>query len=148
MQPSTHQPAEPSTISSKDMKELLEVARRLPVFLVPCLAKPASRAVLSRCNVSFSTSASRQKRSRVGEGNPNRGVSPLRRQAPFKPLLVNVHVKREGLPQPVLDPARRSRIEIDPQHGLFGFFNEKRLLTPPKEEAAHGTTGRHIKSQY
>ena len=46
---------------------------------------------------------------------------------------------KEPLPQPVLDPARRSKVKVDPNHGLWGFFNkDKRSLTTPEQEAAHG----------
>lgn len=45
----------------------------------------------------------------------------------------------EPLPQPVLDPKRRSKVQVDPDHGLWGFFNrEKQALTKPEEDHAHG----------
>ena len=43
------------------------------------------------------------------------------------------------LPQPVLDPERRSKVETDPDHGLWGFFNrDKQALSTPIEDNAHG----------
>ena len=46
---------------------------------------------------------------------------------------------KEPLPQPVLDPAKRSKIRVDENHGLWAFFNkEKRSLTKPEDENAHG----------
>ncbi|KAL6717258.1 54S ribosomal protein L4 mitochondrial [Lecanora helva] len=45
----------------------------------------------------------------------------------------------EALPKPVLDPKKRTKIEGDPNHGLWGFFNsEKKALTTPEQEQAHG----------
>ncbi|KAL9608853.1 MAG: hypothetical protein Q9167_006339 [Letrouitia subvulpina] len=43
------------------------------------------------------------------------------------------------LPQPVLDPKRRSQVEIDESHGLWGFFREdKKLLSTPEEASQFG----------
>ena len=71
--------------------------------------------------------------------NPDRGVSALRRSGLGRPLSVNEVVRKEGLPRPVLDPKRRSKVSVDPEHALYGFFNsEKALLTKLDDEAAHG----------
>jgi len=52
-------------------------------------------------------------------------------------------MSRVPLPKPVLDPAKRPKVQVDPDHGLWGFFNEdKKLLTRPKDEAAHGIINR------
>ena len=68
-------------------------------------------------------------------GNPHRGESALRRTG----LRYPVGMSKEPLPQPVLDPARRSKIEGDPNHGLWGFFNsEKKAVTDKKTEEKHG----------
>ena len=69
------------------------------------------------------------------DGNPNRGVSALRRTG----LRFPVGMSKEPLPRPVLDPKRRSRPQGDPNHGLWGFFGrEKKSLSTPKEEFSHG----------
>ncbi|MCJ1421367.1 54S ribosomal protein L4 mitochondrial [Xylographa parallela] len=48
-------------------------------------------------------------------------------------------MSREPLPQPVLDPARRTQVKVDENHGLWAFFNKaKKFLTTPEVEAAHG----------
>ena len=48
-------------------------------------------------------------------------------------------MSNEPLPQPVLDPTRRSPVKVDENHGLWAFFNkEKKFLTTPEAEAAHG----------
>lgn len=40
---------------------------------------------------------------------------------------------------PVLDPGRRSKVQVDDDHGLWQFFGEDRkLLTPPEEDSSHG----------
>jgi hypothetical protein len=48
-------------------------------------------------------------------------------------------VKKEDLPMPVLNPKLKSKVEVDEDHGLWGFFNkERRLLATPEEDLAHG----------
>lgn len=43
------------------------------------------------------------------------------------------------LPKPVLDPARRTQVETDPDHGLWEFFPpNKSLMATPAELKAHG----------
>lgn len=45
----------------------------------------------------------------------------------------------EALPKPVLDPAQRSAVEVDADHGLWDFFNEGRTaLSTPLELSQHG----------
>ena len=44
-----------------------------------------------------------------------------------------------SLPKPVLDPEQRSKVEVDPDHGLWEFFNEERTaLSTPLELSNHG----------
>ena len=100
-----------------------------PLFLAPSLGTDSS----SRSQ--FSTSSPIHHRRRKGD-NTNRGVSALRRTG----LRFPVGMSKYPLPQPVLDPKRRSKIEVNEKHGLWGFFNEKRtLLTEPSEEKKFGT---------
>ena len=48
-------------------------------------------------------------------------------------------MSKEPLPEPVLDPEKRSKVEANPNHGLWGFFNKDRTsLTKPEDEAKHG----------
>jgi large subunit ribosomal protein L47 len=48
-------------------------------------------------------------------------------------------VDLKDLPKPVLDPARRSSVEVDDDHGLWGFFNKARdPLMTPEDLHAHG----------
>jgi len=61
----------------------------------------------------------------------------LRRTGPRK--VQTLSVKIENLPKPVLDTAQRSKVEVDPDHGLWQFFNRRRtLFATPEEDAAHG----------
>ncbi|KAI5790129.1 mitochondrial 39-S ribosomal protein L47 (MRP-L47)-domain-containing protein [Geopyxis carbonaria] len=66
--------------------------------------------------------------------NSDRGISPLHRRPQKEPLGAEKH----GIPQPVLDPARRTKIETDPDHGLWGFFQEQKALPTPEEDHKHG----------
>lgn len=84
----------------------------------------------------FSTSAQCRIR-RKRDGNTNRGVSALRRTG----LRYPVAMSKEPLPQPVLDPSKRSKITVDENHGLWGFFNKDRTsLSTPEEDHACGAS--------
>ncbi|KAI9706936.1 MAG: 54S ribosomal protein L4 mitochondrial [Bogoriella megaspora] len=100
-------------------------------FLVPTFSPKtaSSKGLLAP----FSTTAQRLKRDR----SRNRGVSAIhatglrRRQT--------LHVKKEDLPTPVLDPSKRAKVQVDPNHGLWQFFNkERRPIAFPEEDLAHG----------
>ena len=104
-----------------------------PVFLAPLIASaPQSLQLRS----SFSTTASLSVRTRKKrDGNPHRGESALRRTGINYPTGMSM----QPLPQPVLDPNRRSKIEVDPNHGLWGFFNKKKeALTLPDKDSEFG----------
>lgn len=69
-----------------------------------------------------------------------RRTGPRRRQV--------FSVERKDLPEPVFDKAKKSEVEVDPEHGLWQFFNKKkRILATPEEDAAHGEwNGLHSKT--
>ena len=82
----------------------------------------------------FSTSQSLRAR-RKRDGNPQRGVSALRRTGLRHPL----GMSKEPLPVPVMDPKRKSKITVDKDHGLWGFFNKDRTaLSTPEQDASFG----------
>ncbi|KAF2092317.1 MRP-L47-domain-containing protein, partial [Saccharata proteae CBS 121410] len=101
-------------------------AHFLPSLVVPCTSSTAC----------FSTSQPQCAKRR--DGNPNRGVSAVRRTGLNKRQTLSV--LKEKLPQPVHpdDLPDELKIETDPNHGLWGFFKDKKLLTTPKEEFAFG----------
>ncbi|KAL9135452.1 MAG: hypothetical protein Q9175_003363 [Cornicularia normoerica] len=48
-------------------------------------------------------------------------------------------MSKQPLPQPVLDRNKRTQIQVDPNHGLWGFFNSSRkTLSTEEEEEAKG----------
>jgi large subunit ribosomal protein L47 len=48
-------------------------------------------------------------------------------------------IKPSELPVPVMDPAKRAKIQGSETHGLWGFFNQdKESLTAPKDLNDHG----------
>ena len=110
-----------------------------PAFLVPALQWGPLMT-----NTQFSTSAANQyprkqyfRKRKQKDNNPNRGVSALRRTGLKNP----VSMAKYPLPQPVLDPKRRSKVQVDENHGLWGFFNKGRTaLSTPEEDSAHGVT--------
>ena len=82
----------------------------------------------------FSTS---QNSLKGAERNKSRGVSAIRRTGPRTLRALS----KEPLPQPVLDPTRRSKIQVNEKHGLWEFFDkEKNPFEKPEVVAAHGTT--------
>lgn len=98
-----------------------------PGFLLPAFSSASQTA-------SFSSSTTRAARK---DGNPARGISAIRRTGMNKKVKLSVDV--ENLPKPVLDPARRSKLQVDEDHGLWGFFNKDRTpLQTPEEMHAHG----------
>lgn len=104
----------------------------LPLFLAPSLAS-IPQPLHQRS--SFSTTAALSVRAnKKRDGNPHRGESALRRTG----LRYPNGMSKQPLPQPVLDPKKRSKIEVDKNHGLWGFFNQGKALSTPKEDAAKG----------
>lgn len=98
-----------------------------PGFLVPAFSSASQTS-------NFSTSATRAARK---DGNPRRGISAIRRTGLNKKIQLSVDVN--NLPKPVLDPARRSKVQVDENHGLWEFFNKDRSpLQTPEEMHAHG----------
>ena len=48
-------------------------------------------------------------------------------------------MSRYPLPEPVPESERKTKIEVDPNHGLWGFFNEqKTLLSTPEDDSKFG----------
>src|SRR5580700_3497712 len=73
-------------------------------FLIPSLLQSQSS--------SFSSSSPN---AYPRDHNRERGVSTVRRTGPRQPLSVS----KEPLPKPVLDPAMRSKVIVDPDDGLW-----------------------------
>jgi large subunit ribosomal protein L47 len=64
-----------------------------------------------------------------------RGVSTQRRTGPRQPLSVS----KTELPQPVLDPSKRTKVKVDDDHGLWEFFRHKdKPFSTPAEEGEFG----------
>ncbi|KAI9720196.1 MAG: hypothetical protein M1812_003014 [Candelaria pacifica] len=99
-------------------------------FLILCSVVPSISSSVQRSV--FSTTSPQFKRTR--DYNRNRGVSALRRTGPRHPLSVS----NEPLPRPVLDPKKRSKVQVDENHGLWQFFKGKKALSTPEDIAEHG----------
>src|SRR5215469_12786711 len=80
-----------------------------PTFLIPSLLSSQQSTPFS------STSSTFYPR----DNNPERGVSTQRHTGLRQP----VSVSKTPLPKPVLDPSKRSKVEVDPDHGLWQFFH-------------------------
>lgn len=97
-------------------------------------AQCTRRAPLAR----FSTSPTLLKGPGRGDNNKNRGVSGVRHTGMRGRQTLSVREKNfanQKLPTPV-QPT--SQITGDPDHGLYDFFREKKLLLTPVEESRHG----------
>lgn len=71
------------------------------------------------------------------DGNPNRGVSALRRTGLNKRQKLSV--KLENLPKPIRDPAKRSQVQVAEDHGLYDFLPASQAsMHTPEELNAHG----------
>ncbi|TVY86457.1 54S ribosomal protein L4, mitochondrial, partial [Lachnellula willkommii] len=67
--------------------------------------------------------------------NPLRGVSTQRRTGLRQP----VSISKAPLPKPVLDPKKRSKVEVAKDHGLWEFFHSRdKPMNTPEEDNAHG----------
>ncbi|KAF2113485.1 54S ribosomal protein L4, mitochondrial [Lophiotrema nucula] len=97
-------------------------------FLAPSFQRsaPAPYAAVSQ----FSTSPALCKRT---DNNKNRGVSILRHTG-LRPRQ-KLSVRLKDLPKP---RSQRESVEGAPNHGLYGFFKDKKLLQYPKDERSHG----------
>lgn len=103
---------------------------RPAVWQIRCLNafSPASSA--------FSTSAVSHAGRRVNRDRSKlRGVSAIRRQ----PKKIALAAAKFDLPEPVLDMSKHAKVEVNPDHGLWGFFLDKKALPSPSEDNEHGT---------
>lgn len=99
-------------------------------------AQCTRRAPLAR----FSTSTPLLKGPGRGDNNKNRGVSGVRHTGVRSRQTLSVKEKdfhNQKLPTPV-EPT--TQITGDPNHGLYDFFKDKKLLMTPAEEARHGAS--------
>lgn len=120
----------------------------IPVFLAPAFS--CAPTITSHTIRSFSSSSSSHQRKKIAgrtgvarevDANKKRGVSAMRSTGPRKPL--NILKLYPELPQPVkfkdTAEARKNEVPINPNHGLYGFFNEKReVVVTGEQEALHG----------
>jgi len=98
-----------------------------PTFLLPSLSAPIQQQTSSFS----STSSTPYPR----DMNRERGVSTVRRTGLRQPLSVS----KTELPKPVLDATKRTKVAVDPDHGLWQFFHSKdKPMNTPEEDAEHG----------
>jgi large subunit ribosomal protein L47 len=92
------------------------------------------RAPAARCARSFSTSPALCKK----DNNSNRGLSAVKATGVRPRQTLSVKQKdyeNQKLPRPV---EVKDQVTGTPDHGLWGFFKDKKLLQPPIEEASYG----------
>lgn len=109
----------------------VQIKETPPIFLAPLLACPFVSTIHQSQFSTSTPSCDRRRR----DGNPDRGVSALRRTGLRNP----VGMSKEPLPRPLLNPKKRSKVTVDQNHGLWGFFNkDKKALSTPEDDNAHG----------
>jgi large subunit ribosomal protein L47 len=97
-----------------------------PAFLLPSLFVPKQQS---------SPFSSSNHNAYPRDNNRERGVSTQRRTGLRQP----VSVSKTPLPKPVLDELKRSKVEVDPDHGLYQFFHSKeKPMNTPEEDSEHG----------
>ena len=97
-----------------------------PTFLLPSMLVPTQQS-----SPFSSTTSSLYPR----DNNRQRGVSTQRHTGLRQP----VSISKAPLPKPVLDPKRRSKVEVDKDHGLWEFFHGRdKPMNTPEEDYAHG----------
>ena len=112
----------------------------VPLFLAPAFLQSQPPLHKRSSRRDFSTSQHRcEKGKLLGQGsrekNKKRGVSAIRSTGPR----VKSQVYKFPLPEPNLDPSRRAEFKTNPNHGLWGFFNETRqAMIPAEDESAFG----------
>ena len=108
-------------------------ALRLPATTPPAFLLPLA---LQQSNPFSTTAALAKKRGPRRDKNPARGQSALRHTGLKKQ---RSSILPQMLPKPVLDPERRSKVDVNPDHGLWGFFTaDREVLQPPTAVASHG----------
>ncbi|KAL8996646.1 MAG: hypothetical protein Q9188_006523 [Gyalolechia gomerana] len=119
-----------ASIVASPARQTFSFSKFPPTFLAPIFSSSTP------IRVAFSTSSPlAHGRKRRRDNNPNRGVSALRRTG----LKNKVEMSKYPLPQPVTDPTKRSKVAVDDNHGLWGFFRgEKQALSTPEETNAFG----------
>ncbi|KAH9877075.1 54S ribosomal protein L4 mitochondrial [Plenodomus lingam] len=118
--------------TSRILQPLLAPPTRCSVLV--CLAPAAQCAARSPPKAHFSTSPARCKR----DNNRNRGLSAVRSTGLRPRQTLSVKEKdfaNQRLPKPV---KIEDKLTGTPEHGLWDFFKDKRLLQTPFEEQRHG----------
>ncbi|KAF1960575.1 MRP-L47-domain-containing protein [Byssothecium circinans] len=107
-----------------------------PIDAARSLLTPSANCARIAPVARFSSSPSSWGR---GDNNKNRGNSAVRGTGLRKRQTLSVTNPRSNpnasIPKPV---ARTSTIQGDPDHGLWEFFKDRKLLATPVEESKHG----------
>ena len=100
-----------------------------PPYLAPSLHFSINRSPTQCSNFSSSSAVAAGR-----DKSKNRGVSAIHRTGPKHPL----GVSKYPLPKPAA-PERAKRSDLNPKHGLWGFFPTTReALSSPEYDNAHG----------
>ena len=116
-------------------KNLARIHRPTDAFTIPTFLAPSLLSIrhLGVQSSQFSTTSPKGKITR--DRNRERGVSALRRTGTKYVLPTS----KEPLPEPVLDPAKRSKVVGNEKHGLWDFFDkDRKAFVEPENEGAHG----------
>jgi len=112
-------------------------ATRIPLFLAPAFAESTiAPSFAVRC---FSSTPCSLRDGTGKDKNKRRGVSAMRSTGFHHNLTIENHYKN-GLPTPRPEHERPlDEFPTNPNHGLYGFFNEKKeTVVPGEQEEDHG----------
>ncbi|KAI5836841.1 mitochondrial 39-S ribosomal protein L47 (MRP-L47)-domain-containing protein [Morchella snyderi] len=99
------------------------------------ILRPCLRVVTTPLNAtSFSTTASSAFTRLNRDRSKLRGVSALRRS----PKKIALAAAKFPLPEPVKLEDHKDKLEVNPNHGLWGFFADRQALPTPLEDSEHG----------
>lgn len=108
---------------------------RIPLFLVPACAESSVNSSFIR---TFTSSTCLHERRRNKDMNRRRGVSAIRSTGLRKPLIVDRLYPELPTPRPEKERPL-DEFPINPDHGLYGFFNQdKKVVLTEEEESSHG----------
>lgn len=114
---------------------------KIPLFLAPAFTETALPPSTVRCFSSTTCKLARRRGQR--DMNKSRGVSAIRSTGTRRPLSVNFLYEELPVPRPESERPLED-FPINPNHGLYGFFNkERQVVLNDEAEGVHGRSWKY-----
>jgi large subunit ribosomal protein L47 len=121
-----------NSMASKFLTRAPTSTFELPLFLAPAFAQPQP---ITPTLVHIRSLSSTSPLSGRRQNHRKRGTDGKRKALIKYPR----RITNNFLPKPVANPDRETGFYLNPNHGLWGFFDEDRkAIRPPDQDAAHG----------